>query len=140
MSTTPWPRKYGELPWYQVLTMVASLAPLPIILSLKRILGECTLCYAAVHTSVAQQQCVFGTTLATYKTWTKHTKLDPVVDELGENAHLLWIGPKRVDRVLCFCHGGCYFLPVTDFILSFWRYVQVEVKKQNVENGIALLS
>jgi hypothetical protein len=28
MSTTPWPRKYGELPWYQVLTMVASLAPL----------------------------------------------------------------------------------------------------------------
>jgi hypothetical protein len=125
--------------------------------SLKRILGERTLGYAAVHTSVAQQQFVFGTTLKTYKRWTKQMKLDPVVDELGENTHLMWIGPKRVDRVLFFCHGmvlrysstqrltvsipgGCYFLPVTDFLLTFWRYVQVELKKQNVEIGIALLS
>ncbi|KAJ7156532.1 Alpha/Beta hydrolase protein [Mycena crocata] len=154
MSTTP--RKYGELPWYQLLVMAASLAPLPIIpvwtalvtshashnkkKSLRRILGERTLCYAARHTSVAQQQFVFGTTLATYKKWTKQAQLDPVVDELGDNAHLMWIGPKRVDRVLFFCHGGCYFLPITHFLLDFWLYVQLELKKQNVEIGIALLS
>ncbi|KAJ7765648.1 Alpha/Beta hydrolase protein [Mycena metata] len=154
MSTTP--RKYGELPWYHLLTMLASLAPLPLILvwtalvtshashnkgkSLRRILGERTLRYAARHTSVAQQQFVFGTTVTTYKRWSKQMKLDPIVDELGEDAHLMWIGPKRTDRVLFLCHGGCYFLPVTDFLLAFWQYVQLELKKQNVEIGIALLS
>ncbi|KAJ7919906.1 hypothetical protein B0H13DRAFT_2427578 [Mycena leptocephala] len=130
MSTTPWPRKYGEPPWYQVLTMVASLAPLPIILGkyLKRILGERTIRYAALHSFVVQQQYVSGTTLTTYKTWTKQMKLDPA------------IAPKRAHHVLCFYHGGCYFLPVIDFILSFWRYVQVELKKRNVGIGKALLS
>ncbi|KAJ7041879.1 Alpha/Beta hydrolase protein [Mycena alexandri] len=150
------PRKYGELPWYQLLTMAASLAPLPLILvwtalvtshashnkgkSLRRILGERTIHYAAGHTSVAQQQFVYGSTLTTYKRWTKQIKLEPVVDELGENAHLMWIGPKRVDHVLFFCHGGCYFLPVPNFQLAFWRYVQLELKRQNIEIGIALLS
>ncbi|KAJ6569050.1 hypothetical protein B0H19DRAFT_915795, partial [Mycena capillaripes] len=69
------------------------------------ILGERTLRYAALHTSVAQQQFVFGTTLTTYKRWIKQMKLDPFMDELGENAHLLVIGPKGVDRGLFFCHG-----------------------------------
>ncbi|KAJ7187137.1 Alpha/Beta hydrolase protein [Mycena filopes] len=155
MPTTP--RKYGELPWYQLLTMAASLAPLvPILVwtalvtswhaphnkgkSLRRIIGERTINYAAGHTTVAQQQFAYGTTLTTYKRWAKQKKLEHIVDELGDEAHLVWIGPKRLSRVLFFCHGGCYFLPLPDFQLSFWRHVQLELKKQNVEMGIALLS
>ncbi|KAJ7883735.1 hypothetical protein B0H13DRAFT_1890264 [Mycena leptocephala] len=69
----------------------------------RRILGEHTLRYAALHASVAQNQFVLGTTLTPHKT--KQMKLGPVVDELGENAHLVWIRPKRVECVLVFCHG-----------------------------------
>ncbi|KAK7042714.1 Abhydrolase-3 domain-containing protein [Favolaschia claudopus] len=146
------PRKYGELPWYQLFTLVASLAPLPVILlwtalvsshtskSLRRVLGERCLKYAAIHTSVAQQQFIFGTTIATYRKWTKQNGIPAVIDDVGEDAHVLWIGERRTDRVLFFCHGGCYFLPVTDFLLSFWRYVQLELKKRDIEIGIALLS
>ncbi|KAJ7451377.1 hypothetical protein FB451DRAFT_1409882 [Mycena latifolia] len=39
------------------------------------------------------------------------------MDELGDNAHVLWIGPKRVERVLFF--WDCYFLPVPHSILPF---------------------
>ncbi|KAJ7919916.1 hypothetical protein B0H13DRAFT_2427594 [Mycena leptocephala] len=136
MSTMP--RKYSELPWYQLLTMVASLAPLRESTvstryqgkSLTPILEERTLRYTALHSSVAQRQFVFETT---YKTWTKQMKLDPVVNELEESALLLWIGRSVWDAfsLLSWYHWGCYFLPVIDFILSFWRYVQVQLKKQH---------
>jgi len=74
-----------------------------------------------------------------YETWTKQVKLAPVVEEIGDDARLLWIGPKRTDRVLLFCHGGCYFLPTTDFTLAFWHYVQGELKKKDIDIGIAFV-
>ncbi|KAJ7655814.1 Alpha/Beta hydrolase protein [Mycena polygramma] len=148
-------RKYGELSWSQTLSLVATLIPLPLILlwtmlfttrashnkerSLRRIIGDRTLRYCVTNLKVAQAQYAFGTTLSVYKKWTKDTKLPVTVDELEEDARLLWIGPKRIDRVLYFCHGGCFFLPMTDFGLDLLRYVQVELEKQKIEIGIAVL-
>ncbi|KAJ6472679.1 Alpha/Beta hydrolase protein [Mycena vitilis] len=168
-------RKYGELPWSQTFSLVATLIPLPLVLlwtilftarashnkerSMKRIIGDRTLRYCVTNLKVAQAQYAFGTTLSVYTKWTKKTKLPVIIDELGEDARLLWIGPKQTDRVLYFCHGGCFFLPMTDFgsniilckchsqnsdyfvccRLDLLRYVQVELEKQKIEIGIAVL-
>ncbi|KAF8205832.1 Alpha/Beta hydrolase protein [Mycena galopus ATCC 62051] len=95
--------------------------------------------YCTGNLSTSQLQYAFGTTLSVYEKWTKQVKLTPVVEEIGDDARLLWIGPKRTDRVLLFCHGGCFFLPSTDFTFEFWHYVQQELKKKNVDIGIAFV-
>ncbi|KAJ7661577.1 Alpha/Beta hydrolase protein [Mycena polygramma] len=148
-------RQYGELPWTQAVGIVVTIIPLPVILlwtalftshapynkdrSLKRILGDRAFRYCVSNLSVAQLQYASGTTFSVYNKWTKDNKMPVTVDDLGGDARLLWIGPKRTDRVLYFCHGGCFVLPTTDFTLDFLRYVQVELEKQNIEIGIAVL-
>jgi len=150
------PQKYGELPFSATLGLVATILPLPAILlwtilvsshasynkgkTMTRILGNRVLLHFTNNFSIPQLQYAFGNTLSIYQKWTKSAKLSPVVDELEDDARLLWIGPKRTDRVLLYCHGGCYFLPTTDFTLAFWHYVQGELKKKDIELGIAFLS
>lgn len=73
--------------------------------TVKRIAGDSALRYVLSRLNVPQLQKAFGTTLATYQKWTKSNKLPATVDELGEDARLLWIGPKRLDRVVLFLHG-----------------------------------
>ncbi|KAF8166296.1 Alpha/Beta hydrolase protein [Mycena galopus ATCC 62051] len=95
--------------------------------------------YCTANLSIPQLQYAFGTTMSVYEKWTKQVKLSPVVEEVGDDAQLLWIGPKRTDRVLLFCHGGCFVLPSTDFTFDFWHHVQGELKKKNIEIGIAFV-
>ncbi|KAJ7777340.1 Alpha/Beta hydrolase protein [Mycena metata] len=151
---SPAERSYGELPWTQIITLVASIIPLPAVLlwtaltkpfasynkdrSLKRILGDASIRYTS-GLKVAQLQYVSGTTSNVYNKWTRSLHLPVAVDELGENARLLWIGPKRLDHVVLFCHGGGYLLPASDYSLSFWRHVQLELEKHKLEVGFALL-
>ncbi|KAJ7620106.1 Alpha/Beta hydrolase protein [Roridomyces roridus] len=119
------------------MALVGVLLPLPVILAwtalahsfkatkpMKRILGDHSLRYLSSHLTTAQLQYVLGTTDSVYKTWTEREGLEVVVDELGEDAKLLWIGPKRMDRVLLVLHGGGYFLPL---------------EKQGIMVGVALL-
>ena len=35
----------------------------------------------------------------------KKVKMEPVVEKIGEDARLLWIGHKQTDRVLLYFHG-----------------------------------
>ncbi|KAJ6506142.1 Alpha/Beta hydrolase protein [Mycena vulgaris] len=153
MSSTP--RKYADLPWYGVLGLVLGVIPLPAVLiwtaligrhaknnkgrPLKRVIGERAFRYGITHFSLPQLQFAFGTTKAAYAKWTKQVKLAPVVDELGDGARLLWIGPKRTDRVMLYLHGGCFLLPLTDFSLDLWRYVQLELEKKDIQIGVAVL-
>ncbi|KAJ7160973.1 Alpha/Beta hydrolase protein [Mycena filopes] len=147
---------YGQLRWSETLGMVASLIPLPAVLfwnvattasasfnknrSLKRIFGDSLLRYLVTNLSVPQLQYAFGTTLQVYRAWLKNRKLPATIDELGEDARLLWIGPKRLDRVVMFCHGGGFLLPAVDCSLSFWRHVQLELEKQDIEIGLILFN
>ncbi|KAJ7644532.1 Alpha/Beta hydrolase protein [Roridomyces roridus] len=131
---------------------LATLLPLPAVLlwtaltasrasgkSLKRILGVRAFRYLTSNLSVSQVQYLLGNTMDVYTKWTKSVKLPRVADELGGAARLLWVGPKRLDRVIYVFHGGYFILPVTDFTLAFWRYVQVSLEKQGIEVGIAVL-
>ena len=35
----------------------------------------------------------------------KEEKMEPVVEEIGEDARLLWIGQRQTNRVLLYFHG-----------------------------------
>ncbi|KAJ7677583.1 Alpha/Beta hydrolase protein [Mycena olivaceomarginata] len=149
-------KKYAQLSWAETLGMLATLIPFPVALlwsvattayasynrerSVKRVAGDSALRYLTTHLSVPQLQAASGTTMGTYKKWTEANQLPVTIDELGLDARLMWIGPKRLERVVLWIHGGGFSLPPPDFAISFWRYVQLELEKQNIEVGIALLN
>ncbi|KAF8192637.1 Alpha/Beta hydrolase protein [Mycena galopus ATCC 62051] len=149
-------RKYGQLSWIESFGTVLALLPLPVVLcwnvvttayapfnkerSFRRIIADCALRYITSHLSVPQLQAASGSTFGMYEKWTKKTKLPAIVDELGEDARLLWIGPKRLERVVLWLHGGAFFQHPPDVALSFWRYVQLELEKQNIEVGFVMLN
>ncbi|KAJ7452130.1 Alpha/Beta hydrolase protein [Mycena galericulata] len=148
--------KYGELRWTDTVGLIATVLTLPAAIlwsvattsyadynkerTLKRIAGDAALRHSVNLLNVPQLQWAFGTTRGTYEKWATSNKLPVTVDEFGEDGRLLWIGPKRLDRVVLFSHGGAFLLPPGDFALSFWRYVQLELEKQNIEVGFALLN
>lgn len=55
--------------------------------------------------NVKQLQYALGTTHEVYMDWTKRNGLPAVIDELGEDSRLLWIGQRRTDRVILYFHG-----------------------------------
>ncbi|KAJ7500944.1 hypothetical protein B0H11DRAFT_2225332 [Mycena galericulata] len=147
--------KHGELLWTEKLGYIATALTLPAAIlwrvattsyaeynkerSVKRIAGDAALRHTINLLNVPQLQWAFGTTQGIYEKWATSNKLPVTVDELGEDAQLLWIGPKRLERV----HGdsgGGFLLPAVDFSLSFSRYVQLELEKQNIEVGFPLLN
>ncbi|KAG6901554.1 hypothetical protein C0995_010611 [Termitomyces sp. Mi166 len=86
-----------------------------------------------------QLQWELGDTLGVYKDYMKKQKLPLVIDELGENSRLLWIGERRTNRVILYFHGGAFLLPAQFFVLPFWRYVQRELEEEGKETGFAIL-
>jgi hypothetical protein len=48
---------------------------------------------------------MFGLTLSTYDKFVHEAKLTPLVEDIGDDAKLLWIGPKVTDNVLLYFHG-----------------------------------
>ncbi|KAK0462119.1 Alpha/Beta hydrolase protein [Armillaria novae-zelandiae] len=78
--------------------------------------------------------------LANYTTWTAMASLDANVEELCDGAKLLWVGPKRLDKVVLYCHGGRYMLGIGENALSWLRYIQLELEKHNIDLGIAVVA
>lgn len=52
-----------------------------------------------------QTRAFFGPTSKAYSDFMKSQKLPPVVEDIGEDARLYWIGPKEAERVLLYLHG-----------------------------------
>ncbi|KAJ8514914.1 hypothetical protein ONZ45_g7599 [Pleurotus djamor] len=92
--------------------------------------------------SIPQVQKITGTTLSTYRAIISKLHLQPVEEEIKENARLLWIGPKRTDRVLLYLHGGAFHFPMSPSAAQFWRYVQQRLKDgpNGFDLGIAVLN
>ncbi|KAG7445511.1 alpha/beta-hydrolase [Guyanagaster necrorhizus] len=91
--------------------------------------------------SVAELQFISGLSVDVYKKWAKKNKQPVAVEDLPEEgASLLWIGPKRTDKVIFYCHGGGYVAPFWDSFLAFWRHAQVELEARNIQVGIALMA
>ncbi|KIK66207.1 hypothetical protein GYMLUDRAFT_239197 [Collybiopsis luxurians FD-317 M1] len=99
--------------------------------------------YLLSSLSVSEIQWAAGSGVLAYQRWTKQNKLHSVIDKLdssGSSGHLLWIGPKRTDKVILYFPPGGYYVPVLDIVFKFWRYAQLEWKKQGLEVGVVILS
>lgn len=72
-----------------------------------------------------QARAAFGETFDTYNGFMKSVKMEPLVEELGDGARLLWVGPKRTERVVLYFHG---LLPFAYYLFrSFIMVFQQEV-------------
>ncbi|KAF4611506.1 hypothetical protein D9613_003874 [Agrocybe pediades] len=89
-----------------------------------------------------RKQCraIFGETRDSYDAFLKSQKWDPVVDDIGEDARLLWIGPKVTERVILHLHGGAFLFGVTPSAPAFWNHVRDNLAKRGKKAGIALLN
>ncbi|PFH50201.1 hypothetical protein AMATHDRAFT_61538 [Amanita thiersii Skay4041] len=92
-----------------------------------------------LNLGIAQVQYLSGPTSQVYRAWAKKQNVPVVVEELGLNARLYWIGSKKSDRVIFYLHGGAYLLPMGEPALSFWKFIQQELAKQGINVGIAVL-
>ncbi|KAJ7624600.1 Alpha/Beta hydrolase protein [Roridomyces roridus] len=108
--------------------------------SLQRICADATFRYNLSTFTIPELRATLGSSLKVYTKWAKEANVPSVVDELGEDARLLWIGPKRLDRVILVAHGGAFALPALPPYFTFWHYVRLEMERQGVECGIAMLS
>ncbi|KAF5384268.1 hypothetical protein D9615_003377 [Tricholomella constricta] len=151
-------KQYGRVSWTELATIVLVLGQLPSVLlwsffkstftpskgthkSWRRNLGDTAFRFVAGAWNIRQLQYCFGTTQQVYEKWARQNGLPVLVDELkGEDARLLWIGPRRTDRVVLYFHGGGYVVPMQDFAASFWNYTRLELGRRHLNVGVAVLN
>lgn len=68
-------------------------------------MGDSGFRFLASVLTIRHFQFMLGTTLQVYERWVKQNGLPSLVEEIGDDARLLWIGPKRIDRVIVYFHG-----------------------------------
>ncbi|KAJ7642246.1 Alpha/Beta hydrolase protein [Roridomyces roridus] len=108
--------------------------------TLRRIIGDAAARYMANTFSIPQIRKLSGSTLDVYTNWAVKAKVPLVVDEIGGDAKLLWIGPRRLERVILVVHGGGFMLPPMPAHLLFWDYVRVELEKKGLTPGVVFLN
>lgn len=75
--------------------------------SVSRILRDFLPWYLTTAFNTAQLQWLDGHNLDKIVAWGKSSKVDVTVEDIGEDANLLWIGEKRTDKVILYLHGKC---------------------------------
>ncbi|KIK70722.1 hypothetical protein GYMLUDRAFT_65938 [Collybiopsis luxurians FD-317 M1] len=178
--------KYGAISWSNYLHIALILISMPLTLTLKaltsfayapspanayaqkplkrRISDTVARSVFSSGLSISESQWALGPGLHIYQQWAKRYKLDFTIDKLRSNLekgdshdHLLWIGPKRTNKVVLVLPGKrgiqvlrierhshfdrwSVFFPATEMMFKFWRCSQLEWEKQGLEIGIAILS
>ncbi|KAK0471240.1 Alpha/Beta hydrolase protein [Armillaria novae-zelandiae] len=95
--------------------------------------------FVAGHTAYVKSM-LLRPTSDTYAKWTKNVGLSPTIEPLPDGAKLLWIGAKRVDKVLLYAHGGAYLFGCGPSFMQFFRYLQLELEKRDIHIGIVILA
>ncbi|KAJ3837926.1 Alpha/Beta hydrolase protein [Lentinula raphanica] len=148
--------KFALLSWPRFLWMKAKLMLTPLIIArevllspfvsrskgkpLSRIVGDTPFRFITDYFSAAELQYILGTSVGVYSTWARQAKLPMTIEEMRDGGKLMWIGPKRTDRMLLYCHGGAYIFSVQIFTISFWRYIQQKLEERGLKVGIAIMS
>ncbi|KAJ4480639.1 Alpha/Beta hydrolase protein [Lentinula edodes] len=148
--------KYAAMGWPRYLWMKIKLMRLLFVLpfeilvsplvarskakSFKRVVGDTLFRFVTDTLPDVELQYFLGTSVGIYSEWARKEKLPITIDELQGEGKLLWIGPKRTEKVILFCHGGAYIAPLQNFMLPFWRFIQLELERRGLEVGIAIMS
>ena len=61
--------------------------------------------YISSSLKVNQMQDIMGTTLGVYQKWARQNGVEVRVDELGEDARLLWFTERATGMVVLYIHG-----------------------------------
>ncbi|KAJ3820637.1 Alpha/Beta hydrolase protein [Lentinula raphanica] len=147
---------YAAMGWSRYLWMNIKLMRLPFVLlfeilvspfvarsrgkDFRRVFGDTIFRFVTDTLPDVELQYFLGTSVGIYSDWARKVHLPITIDELPGEGKLLWIGPKRTDKVILFCHGGAYIAPVQDFMLPFWRFIQLQLEQQGMKVGIAVMS
>ncbi|KAF8832691.1 hypothetical protein HHX47_DHR1001499 [Lentinula edodes] len=119
--------------------------------TLTRRIGDTFVRASTAYLPLAVVQYFVGSGLDQYQRWVKkyQPEIGALVVELpldfddegkGERGRVFWIGPKRTEKVLLYFPGGAYMFQVTEMMLRFWKFAQLEWEKQGLKIGIAVLS
>ncbi|KAL0563172.1 hypothetical protein V5O48_018903 [Marasmius crinis-equi] len=105
-----------------------------------RLLFEASIRYLVGTTTPGQIQWAVGPTVDVYKKWARKRRLEPVLEDVPDSGRkLMWIGSKEAEKVVFYVHGGGFIIPVSDFMFTFWRYVQREYVKQTGKDDFAIV-
>ncbi|KAJ6515061.1 hypothetical protein C8R47DRAFT_1206407 [Mycena vitilis] len=105
-----------------------------------RVLNDETAYFVLSHLSVRQLQTVSGSSSAAYAKWAKQRKVEQVVENIGKDTRIMWVGPRETEHVVIYCHGGGFVGPLSDFQVEFWYHVQQNLLKSGVKLGVAILA
>ncbi|KAF8152571.1 Alpha/Beta hydrolase protein [Crassisporium funariophilum] len=128
-----------RIPFVALWTYASNLALVRRLEVAKRATTVAAIRYINAKLNIAQIQYISGRSLDVYTRWTKANKLLVTVEDLIDDTVLVWIGPKRTDRVVLYFHGGAFLASVQDYSLSFWRHAQLELAKSDCDVGFAVL-
>ncbi|TFK61074.1 alpha/beta-hydrolase [Pluteus cervinus] len=151
-------RKFGEVTFKERLHILVTFFRLAIILAWnliykryftrrgsderhwKRVVSDTIIQVMLAGLNRVQLQYILGSSsLRVYERWVEGAELPFVIEEIGEDARLMWIGPKRTDKVILYFHGGGFLLPVQTPSLWFWKYTQDKFKTRGLDVGFAVL-
>lgn len=92
------------------------------------------------RSSMPQIQYMVGTSdEVVYEAWTKSAREPRTVERFVDESVLYWIGPKKTHKVILYCHGGGFFMPMQAACLDFWNHVRKECLKDGCDVGVAAL-
>ena len=92
--------------------------------SWRRVIGDSAFRLLLASFNVRQLQRYVGPSVGQYIAWARKEHVLPVIEDLGQDTQLLWLGPKKTNRVILCCHGCNYscLIPFLFMLISFFLY------------------
>ncbi|KAG7090274.1 hypothetical protein E1B28_011871 [Marasmius oreades] len=108
---------------------------------LRRLLFEAYLRHITRTATVGQVQWALGSTTRIYRSWTRQWRVEPLLEDVSQSRkRLMWIGSKNTEKVVFYVHGGGFMLPISDYMLTFWLFVQREYAKRTGGKELAIVA
>jgi hypothetical protein len=87
----------------------------------RRVISDIFIRFMAERLTISQYQYLTGneTDTEAYKTVMADSPL--TIDDLGDGAKLMWLGPKRTDKVFLYLHGACFVSVDSTILESSWE-------------------
>lgn len=76
---------------------------------LKRVLIDTFLLWIVSQLTPNQLRGMLGSTQDMYNTFVEERNLPNIVEELGNDSRLLWVGPRYTEQIILYFHGICQF-------------------------------
>ncbi|KAH8697700.1 catalytic protein [Talaromyces proteolyticus] len=93
------------------------------------------------NTPPQQLQAILPSTMETYDAWVLSHGASYAEDILtaDNSTRLLWLGPKKANKVVLFFHGGGYVMPLSDGHMNWMSYVRKKANSAGIELSVCIL-